>query len=357
MRTTAFAIAAAALILGSSSQAGQIVLVAGGGTGGDGSPADKVQLTSPFGVGFDGEGSMYIVEMLGNRIRKLGPDGKVTTVAGTGKKGDGGDDGPATSAEFNGMHHLVVARNGDVYIADTWNNRIRKLDPRTGRVTAFAGTGKKGFSGDGGPALKAEFGGVYCLALDDANKTLYLADLDNRRIRAIDMASGIVSTVAGTGKKGVPKDGAEATASPLVDPRAVAVDGKGYVYILERSGNALRVVDPQGKIRTVAGTGKKGHDGDGGPALEATFDGPKHLCTDAHSNVLIADTENHRIRVYHAATGKLTNLAGTGKNGASGLGKSPEEADLSQPHGVTFGPDGLIYLSDSSNDRVLKLIP
>jgi len=359
MKTIVFAIAAASLILGAevSGQAGQIVLVAGGGQGGDGSAATQAQLDGPFGVGFDAEGTMYVVEMTGHRIRKVGPEGRLTTVAGTGKKGDSGDAGPASSAEFNGMHHLIVAKNGDIYVADTWNNRVRKIDAHSGRITAFAGTGKKGFSGDGGPALRAEFGGVYCLALDDEGKTLYLADLDNRRIRAIDLLSGVVSTVAGNGHKGVPKDGDDAKSAPLVDPRAVAVDHKGNVYILERAGHALRVVDRSGKIRTVAGTGKQGNTGDGGDALKATFNGPKHLSVDAQDNVLIADTENHRIRVYHPENGTITNLAGTGRKGAAGLGKAPGDAELSQPHGVILGPGGVVYISDSSNGRVLKITP
>ena len=146
---------------------------------------------------------------------------------------------------------------------------IRKVDAQTGSITNFAGTGRKGFSGDGGPATQAEFGGVYCLALDEANQTLALADLDNRRIRQIDLKTGIVSTVAGNGKKGVPADGDDARRAPLVDPRAVALDGRGNVYILERSGHALRVVDRSGKIRTLAGTGQPGDSGDGGDARRA----------------------------------------------------------------------------------------
>ncbi len=358
MRTTVFSLAATLFLsLGSVLPAAQLVLVAGGGTGGYGTPADHAKLESPFGVGFDGKGTMYVVEMTGHRIHKVGSDGRLLGVAGTGSKGDSGDDGPASKAEFNGMHSLAVAKNGDVYVADTWNNRIRKIDGRTGRITPFAGTGRKGFAGDGGPALKAQFGGVYCLALDDNETNMYIADLDNRRVRKIHIPSGVVTTVAGTGRKGTPKDGDDAASAPLIDPRAVAIDNKGNLYILERAGHCLRVVDRAGKIRTVAGTGKKGNTGDGGDALKAAFDGPKHLCVDPQGNVLIADTENHRIRVYHPADGTVTNLAGTGRKGASGLGKAPTEVELSQPHGVTIGPGGHIYIADSSNGRVLKINP
>src|SRR5437763_14695998 len=194
-----------------------------------------------------------------------------TVVAGTGEKGDRVDVGPAAQSQFNGMHSLAVGPADDLFIADTWNNRARRIDAKTGKVFPFAGTGRKGFSGDGGPASAAEFGNVYCVAFDARRENLYLADLDNRRIRAVQLKTGIVTTVAGNGEKGVPEDGAEATHAPLVDPRAVAVDSQGALYILERTGHALRVVDRTGRIRTVAGTGREGFDGDSGEALKASF--------------------------------------------------------------------------------------
>ncbi len=336
-------------------RADRLVLVAGGGTEKDDPPATRARLHGPFGVGFSQMGAVYFVEMTGQRVCHLDGDGKVTVLAGTGMKGNAGDGRPARKAEFNGPHSLAVTPAGAIYLADTWNNRVRKIDARTGVIQAFAGTGEKGFAGDGGPALKAKFGGVYCVALDPRRERLFLADLDNRRIRAIDLKSGVVTTVAGNGEKGVPEDGAEAVKAPLVDPRAVAVDAKGNVYILERAGHALRVVDNQGKIRTVAGTGKPGATGDGGAALQATLNGPKHLCVDEEGNVLIADTENHTIRKYLPGTGKIVRVAGTGKKGAAGLGGAPEKAELSQPHGVHVSPSGVLYIADSSNDRVLKI--
>jgi DNA-binding beta-propeller fold protein YncE len=308
-------------------------------------------------VAFGGQGNLFFVEMTGHRLRKISRDGLVTTVAGTGRVGSGGDLGPANRAEFNGPHSLAVTSNGDVLVADTWNNRIRKIDPRNGTITNFAGTGRKGFSGDGGPASDAEFGALYCLALDDANQTLCLADLDNRRIRQIDLKTGIVSTVAGNGKKGLPKDGATAVSSPLVDPRAVALDGRGNLYILERSGHALRVVERSGRIHTVAGRGEAGDSGDGGDARRARMNGPKHLCVSPEGKVLIADTENHRIRVYDPEKGTIETIAGTGRMGAAGLGGPAKEAELAQPHGVAVGPDGSLYIADSSNNRIVKMTP
>ncbi|HXX93756.1 MAG TPA: hypothetical protein VEN81_08985, partial [Planctomycetota bacterium] len=269
-------------------------------------------LKEPFGVDFDASGAVYVVEMGGNRVRRLEKDGTLSAYAGTGEKGDSGDGGPAIRATLNGPHHLRVGPGGDLYITDTWNQRVRKVDARTGVITTVAGTGRKGYSGDGGPAAQADFGGIYCIAFDPKLQTLYACDLDNRRIRAIHLRTGIVTTVAGNGQKGVPKDGQDATTQPLVDPRAVATDSQGNLYILERSGHALRMVDPSGKIRTVAGTGKAGHTGDGGPALEATLNGPKHLSCDADDSVLIADTENHVIRRYRPREKTLVAVAGTG---------------------------------------------
>ena len=342
---------------GEPGRADRLVLVAGGGTGGDGAPADGAKLVAPFGVAFDPAGTLVFVELTGNRVRKIGPDGLVTTIAGTGQKGSGGDGGPAASAEFNGPHSLAVTKEGDIFVADTWNNRVRKIDARSGRITSVAGTGRKGFSGDGGPADRADFGGIYCIALDEAARTLDLADLDNRRIRRVDLATGVVSTVAGNGKKGVPVDGDDARSSPLVDPRAVAVDGRGHLYILERGGHALRVVARSGKIRTLVGDGKPGGSGDGGDARRARLNGPKHLCVDPRGDVVIADTENHRIRVFRLGDGTIRAAAGNGRKGTGGIGGPPGDAELNQPHGVTIGPGGVLYISDSSNDRILKIVP
>jgi DNA-binding beta-propeller fold protein YncE len=335
--------------------AGKVVLVAGGGSGHDGVPATKARLEEPFGVDFDQAGNLYLVEMTGQRVCRIDRKGMLTTLAGTGRKGNGGDGGPALQAEFNSMHSLAVAPSGDVFVADTWNNRVRKIDTKTGRVVPFAGTGEKGFGGDGGPALEARFGGVYCLALDPHSERLYLADLDNRRIRAIDLKTGVVTTIAGNGQKGVPEDGADALKAPLLDPRAVAVDAKGNVYILERAGHALRVVDTHGKIRTVAGTGKKGGSGDGGPARLATLNGPKHLCIDRDGDVIIADTENHVIRKYLPAAGTILRIVGTGKMGTAGVGGPPERCELDRPHGVHVDASGHLYIADSGNGRVLKI--
>lgn len=312
-------------------------------------------LKEPFAIDWDKSGTAYIAEMGANRISMLDRSGKLSVLAGTGEKGLSGDGGPAAKAQFNGPHHLLIGPDGDLYVADTFNNCVRKIDLKTGAVTRVAGTGQKGYGGDGGPAANAQFGGIYCIAFDPKGEHLYLCDLDSRRIRSMNLKSGIVATVAGNGQKGVPKDGEDAKGQPLVDPRAVAADSKGRLYILERSGNALRVVEASGKIHTVAGTGKAGLSGDAGPALQAQLNGPKHLSCDKEDDVLIADTESHAVRLYTPRDGKIRRVAGTGKKGAGTVGGAPDQLELSRPHGVTLDPSGAVVICDSDNNRVLRL--
>jgi sugar lactone lactonase YvrE len=333
------------------------VLVAGGGSGEDGVPATQAKLNEPFGVSRDASGNLYIVEMGGNRVRKVDTSGILRTVAGKGTRGDGGDNGPGLEAQLNGPHHIAVPTEGRLlYIADTWNNRVRTLDPDTGVIKSVVGTGEKAFGGDGGPAAAAQLSGIFCIDFDRSGKQLYAIDLGNRRVRVVDLQTGVISTVAGNGEKGVPTDGADARSAPLVDPRAVAVDSKGQVYIVERGGHAMRVVGTDGKIRTVAGTGEKGYGGDGGDARKALLDGPKHLTVDRDDSVLIVDTENHAIRRYNPADGRITNVAGTGKKGGGGLGGPPEKLELARPHGVYVDKNGDLLLSDSDNHRIVTIV-
>lgn len=306
-------------------------------------------LREPFAVDFDAAGRMFIAEQAGHRVSVF-HDRVLTVLAGAGEAGLPEADATGASAHFNGPHHLLVGPDRQLYVADTFNNTVRRIDPVTGRVTRVAGTGEKGFGGDGGPAADARLNGAF--AIDIRNGTLYIADLGNRRIRAVDLASGIIRTVAGNGERGVPEDGAEATAAPLVDPRAVAVDQAGRIYICERAGHALRVVEADGRIRTVAGTGQPGFSGDGGPALQATMNGPKHISVDADGTVLITDTENHAIRRYVPATGTVVRVAGTGEKGASGVGGPPTSLQLNRPHGA-FKHGGALYISDSDNHRII----
>ncbi len=347
--TQAFGSLLLALLISNSANAAKIVLVAGGKNPADGVPATEALLKEPFGTDFDKNGNTFIVEMMsGNRLLKIDSTGKLTHIAGTGKAGNSGDGGPALQAEFHGPHNLAVLPDGNVLIGDTWNGRVRKVDVKSGKVSAVPGFGATG--------EKAKSSGPYCITLDFTGTKLYIADL--RRVHVLDLKTGTAKVVAGNGQKGKPADGATATEAPLSDPRAVAPDRQGNVYILERGGNALRVVDAAGKIRTVVNaSGKVGGTGDGGPALDATMSGPKHLCVDLDDNVIIADAETHLVRKYLPKEGKIVRIAGTGKKGSAGVGGDPTQCELSRPHGVVVHPQtGELYITDSYNNRVLKIV-
>jgi DNA-binding beta-propeller fold protein YncE len=333
-----------------SARAARLVLVAGGEQDATGIPATEAKLREPFGTDFDRAGNLWIVEMVsGNRLLKVDSRGILTHVAGRLQPGDAGDGGPALDAQFNGPHNLAVLPDGNVLIGDTWNGRVRKVDVNTGTVSTVPGYGVE--------ARAARGNGPYCITLDFTGTRLYIADL--KRVLLLDLSSGRLSVVAGNGQKGRPQDGAVAVEAPLVDPRAVAPDRRGNVYILERGGNALRVVDKDGRIRTVVNaSGAKGGEGDGGPALAATMNGPKHLCVDREDNVIIADAENHLVRKYLPKEGRIVRVAGTGRRGGAGVGGDPLKCELARPHGVVVHPrTGELYITDSYNNRVLKLVP
>lgn len=311
--------------------------------GGDWLPTSS-PLLRPFGVDFNSRGEMFIVELEGGRVHKFESSGRLTQVGGDGSKSYRGDGGPLSAATFNGMHNLAITPNGDLYIADSWNHCIRKVEASTGLISTFAGTGEPGFAGDGQNAETARFNFIMCITLNHTNDVLHVADLKNRRIRAVDIKSGKVCTIAGNGQQGIPENGAMATSAPLVDPRAVAADSKGNVYILERGGNALRVVREDGRIFTVAGTGKQGfRDGVG---MEVQFGSPKHICVDNHDNVYIADDANKAIRRYNPQTKRVTTILGQGH--------TDKRIRLLQPHGVCW-QDNSLYVLDTSHNRILKL--
>jgi DNA-binding beta-propeller fold protein YncE len=311
------------------------------------------RLAAPFAVAFDSRNTAYFVEYQGHRLGRLDEQKQPVYLAGTGTKGD--RDGLPDVSALNAPHNLAIAPTGDIYIADTFNHKIRKYDPKTKELTTFAGTGKPGFSGDDGPALAASFNETYHVTLDPLGQNLYVADLKNQRVRRIDLRTLVVTTVAGNGKKGTPVEGAAALSSPLNDPRAIIVDAQGQLYILQRGGHDLWKIDADGKLRRIAGTGRKGYSGDNGPARDAQLSGPKHLCFDQEGNLLIADTDNHCIRRVNLKTGMIQLVAGRGTGSVPG---NATAIQLKEPHGVTVKPNtSVIYVADSSNNRIIQLAP
>jgi len=333
--------------------AATITCVAGCGEGSE-NTALGAKFVEPFAVAFDKQGNWYVCEHKGERIVRIDNAGKASVLAGTGQTGYSGDGGKAAQAAMFDPHGIVITASQQMYVADTRNHTVREIDLKTGIISTLAGTGRAGYSSDGGPATKAEFNGTFAIDVDPKGRNLYVADLGNRRVRKIDLKSGIITTLAGNGEKGVPQDGADASGSPLADPRAVAADSKGNVYVLERGGNALRVVDKKGKIRTLIAPASSSVTS-AATKMAPDLNGPKHLCVDRNDNVIIADAENNLIRKYDPKTGKTVTIAGTGQPGKEIVTSDPLKTQVHRPHGVFVHPSGALYISDSYNHRILKL--
>lgn len=339
-----------------------IETVAGNGAAGyagDGGPATDATLNNPFDVVFDKAGNLVFTDTLNHCIRCVdAKTGFITTIAGTGQAGYSGDGGPAHQACFNQPYGLAVDRAGAIFTADRLNAVVRRIDGATGVVTAFAGNGTAGFSGDGGPANRAGLAEPNGLVFSRDFAKMYIADVADNRVRVVDMASGNIGTFAGTGAAAHDGDGGAATAAAVFGARAVAVrPSDGAVYILERQGSSLRLVTPDGTISTVASTGEKGYGGDGGPAASAIFDRPKEMTLDGAGNALIVDTENHAIRFIDWRADRVATIAGTGAHGYSGDGVAAVQATLARPHGVAVGPDGSFYIGDTENNRIRRVSP
>ena len=302
----------------------RIDTVAGGGIG-DGGPAVEAGLSFPVGVAVDGSGNLFIADRGKHRIRRVDPAGTITTVAGTGEGGFSGDGGPAVEAALFVAAGVAVDGSGNLFIADSWNRRIRRVDP-AGTITTVAGTGERSFSGDGGPAVEAGLSFPVGVAVDGSGN-LFIADYGNHRIRRVDPA-GTITTIAGTGEEGFSGDGGPAVEAALSFPAGVAVDGSGNLFISDSRNHRIRRVDPAGTITTVAGTGERSFSGDGGPAVEAGLSFPVGVAVDGSGNLFIAD------RVQAAASAGWTRREPSppspvpGSGGFSGDGGPAVEAAL-----------------------------
>jgi sugar lactone lactonase YvrE len=332
-----------------------IATVAGNGTfgySGDGGPATSAQLGLPNGVAIDPGGNLYVTDSA--RVRKVSPNGIITTVAGNGIGSYSGDGGPATSANLSNPSGVTVDAVGNLYIADTDNNRIRKVAP-SGIITTVVGTGTAGYSGDGGPATSAQIYFPFGLAFD-ATGNLYIADRNNARIRKVSQA-GIITTIAGNGTAGYSGDGGPATSAQL-RPRGVAVDPEGALYIADEYNYRIRKVALNGIISTVAGNGTFGYSGDGGPATSAQLSYPFGVAVDANGTLYIPDSFNNRIRKVSQA-GIITTIAGNGTAGYSGDGGPATSAQLNLPWNTAVDPAGNVLVAEYGNAvvRRLALVP
>jgi sugar lactone lactonase YvrE len=321
------------------------------GYAGDGGLATQALMSEPFMCAFDTQGNLYVAEATNHCIRRIDKaTGVITTVAGTGVVGYSGDGGPATRATMNQPYALQIDTNGDIYIVDRLNAVIRKVEAATGLITTVAGTGEPGSSGDGGPGTRAQLREPNDCFLDGRGGLL-IADVQDQRIRRLDLRTGIITTFAGTGEKARAGDGRPATAASICGARAVCMDRQGNTYICEREGNGVRKVDAHGIMSTYAGTGERGYSGDRGPAVTATWGAPKAMRCDHHGNLLVVDTENHAIRCIDAVTGVVTTVAG-GRRGGVGDAGPAIAAGLDRPHGCDVDEQGNIYIADSNNHRV-----
>src|SRR5579871_538226 len=308
--------------------------------------AANVPLGQIEGMASDSSGNIYAVDTPGAVVVKISPAGTVTLIAGTGSQGFSGDGGPATSATFNAPQGIALDGAGNVYVADTGNRRVRKIDT-TGKITTIAGGGG-GFSGDGGPAVGAGFSNPSGIAVDSAGN-VYISDSGNSRIRKVD-TSGIVTTFAGNGTAGFSGDGGAPTSASLNNPQGLALDAQGALYIADWLNNRIRKIPHGGAISTVAGNGNGGFSGDGGPAVSAQLSSPQAIALDAQGNLYIADN-NNRIRKV-GVSGLINTVAGQGTMGVSGDGGSALSARLAGPLGVAVDPSGNIYIGDSYSHKI-----
>ena len=332
---------------------GTITTIAGFVDPGDGGPAVEAQLRYPRNMAVDGAGNLYIANQVNHRIRKVDSTGTITTIAGSGETGFRGDGGPAVEAQLDHPVGMAVDGAGNLYIADTGNNRIRKVDS-SGTITTIAGSGETGFDGgsfggDGGPASEGRLAFPAGVATDGAGN-LYIADSDNQRIRKVD-STGTITTIAGSGGTGFRGDGGPAVEAQLNYPVGMAVDGAGNLYIADSDNHRIRKVDSSGTITTIAGTGEFGFNGDGGPAVEAQLNYPVGMAVDGAGNLYIADARNHRIRKVDSS-GTITTIAGTGELGFGGDGGPATDARLAFPTDVAVDGAGNLYIADSQNHRI-----
>ena len=351
-------------------QAGKVATFVGVGTRGtaaDGDPVETARINNPYGLIEDSAHTgMYWVDNSTHRVLFLNyRTRKISVIAGTGTAGYSGDGGPARSAQLAQPHEIRFDSKGDLYIVERDNHVVRRINMKAGIIATFAGTpGSTGFSGDGGPATKAQFNQPHGIAIDPADN-LYVCDVVNNRVRRVDGKTGVITTFAGNGQAGrTPNDG-PLTQTAIEGPRSLESTRVGKVYVALREGNSVFDLDAKtGRLKRIAGNGENGYTGDGGPAVAATFGaaapggltGPKGLCVSEDGNTMyVADCENHVVRKVDLRSGIISTAVGTGKAG-DGPDGDPMKCLLNRPHAV-YVRNRILYIADSSNHRIRTLTP
>ncbi|HTR55924.1 MAG TPA: DUF4215 domain-containing protein [Kofleriaceae bacterium] len=334
--------------------AGTIDTFAGNGSAGfagDGGAATAAELANPFGVAVDAQGVVSIADTTNQRVRRVAADGTIATTAGNGTLGFGVEGGAATSAQVGAPWGVAVDAMGRIYIADNTSQRIRRVE-LDGTISTVAGTGLSGYSGDGGPATAAQLNGALGVALDAAGR-VYIVDTNNHAVRRVDL-DGTITTIAGTGHPGFSGDNGPATSAQLYDPLGVAVDTAGNVYIADTYNRRIRRVDTSGTITTIAGNDTAGYGGDGGPAIAATLTFPSGIVIDGQGGIVLSDGNNNRVRRIDSS-GYINTIAGTGIAGYNGDGIAATTAELSTPYGVAVDGSGRVLIADCINQRVRRI--
>ena len=360
LKSSVLLMATASAVRGQGTQP-RIATIAGTGVMGmaaDGDAADRTQLNNPFGLVIGPDGALYWAEFGSHRILRLDLGSrKISVIAGTGTKGYSGDGGPAGKAQLNTPHEVRFDTKGNIFIAERDNHVVRYVDMKSQIISTAAGTNMPGFSGDGGPANKAQLNQPHSIALDRSDN-VFICDIVNNRVRRIDSRTGSISTFAGTGARTpAPEEGALADTS-IPGPRSIDIAPDGKMYLVLREGNKLFTIDPAlGRLKHLAGTGELGYTGDGGPALAAKFgkppnalNGPKGIAYSPDGMLYVADTENHVVRRINLQTGIISTVVGTGEPG-DGPDGDPLKCKLARPHGL-FLSGRTLYIGDSENHRI-----
>lgn len=341
----------------------QIETIAGNGQTGDlpsaDGPARDVSIDLPFGVENGPDGALYITTVGSHRVLRRDPSsGRIASVAGVGRRGYAGDGGPATKAMLNEPYEVRFDSRGNMLIVEMRNHIIRRVDAKSGIISTLAGDGIAGDRGDGGPATGARFRNPHSIILDKSDN-LYISDISNHRVRRIDGTSLRIETLAGNGQRGFPEDGGLATEQPLMTPQGIAIHGDDLWIASYRGHCVWRLELQTGIIHRIAGTGEQGFSGDGGDPMLATFDGPRGAAMSSSGILYVVEGENNVIREIDTEHGLIRTIAGAGpaRHVYGGDGVPAIEAPLWQPHGICVSKNGALVLSDTRNHRVRRLVP